>query len=134
MSCDCHVTTTLQDESAQSELEYRGQLKVGLMFELEEVGVAGTQGRKKGRGLLHVAIMEAEDLPKMNATGRADAVAKCYLLPYRTSSNKRKTQVCLTAYMYMYMYMYNRLFMRLCEIAQIYMYICTCKSHNLYLQ
>ena len=80
------------------EGQYRGRLKLGLMFELDpEVSVTvpsqGKRRAKKKKGVLHVAIKQAEDLPKMDSAGLTNAVAKCYLLPSRTSSNKRKTQV-----------------------------------------
>ena len=80
------------------EGQYRGRLKLGLMFQLDpesSMTLPPQEKRKvkKKKGVLHVAIKQAEDLPKMDAAGLANAVAKCYLLPSRTSSNKRKTKV-----------------------------------------
>ena len=69
------------------------------MFELDdEIVVPHLQEKrkaKKKKGVLHVAIKQAEDLPKMDSIALTNAVVKCYLLPSRTSSNKRKTQVQL---------------------------------------
>ena len=77
------------------EGQYRGRLFLGLMFQLsEEPRLPPGKNRKPRRkGVLHVAIKKAEDLPKMDADGHTNAVVKCYLLPSRTTSNKRKTQV-----------------------------------------
>jgi hypothetical protein len=94
-----------QDESAQLEMErqYRGRLLLGLMFQLIEEPPRPPPPPGKNRkpprrkGVLHVAIKRAEDLPKMDADGLTNAVVKCYLLPSRTSSNKRKTQVVMNS-------------------------------------
>lgn len=45
------------------------------------------------RGTLHVAIKQAKELPAMNARNLTDATVKCYLLPDRRSSSKRKTPI-----------------------------------------
>ena len=77
-------------------MQYRGRLKVGLKFEWEEdtlPPVPGRVRRRKRKGALHVVIKQAEDLPKMDSLGLTDAAVKCYLLPSRTSSSKRKTIV-----------------------------------------
>ena len=58
--------------------------------------------KRRQKGILHVAIKEAEDLPEMDPVSLTDAVVKCYLLPSRTASNKRKTEV-------LYMYVLCRL-------------------------
>ena len=104
-----HMTnhmTTPQDESAQLEMvnQYRGRLLLGLMFQLNEEPPRPPPPPGKNRkpprrkGVLHIGIRRAEDLPKMDASGLTNAVVKCYLLPSRTSSNKRKTQVHNTIY------------------------------------
>lgn len=45
------------------------------------------------RGKLNIHIKEARDLPAMNASGLTDAMVKCFLLPDRNSSSKKKTGV-----------------------------------------
>lgn len=97
LSCDSHMIFH-QDEAAnqETEVQYRGRLKVGLKFEWEEDTLPPIPGRvrkRRSKGTLHVAINQAEDLPKMDSLGLTDAAVKCYLLPSRTSSSKRKTIV-----------------------------------------
>lgn len=50
---------------------------------------------KKGKikGTLHVAIKQAKDLSNVNSTAKIDSFIKCYLLPDKSSSGKRKTRV-----------------------------------------
>ena len=70
---------------------YRGKLNLSLKFvPSEEVG-----GKYKGKtkGALHILIKQAEELPIMDSNGLTDATVKCYLLPHRSSSGKRKTKV-----------------------------------------
>jgi hypothetical protein len=45
------------------------------------------------RGTLNVHIKEARDLPATNANGFTDAMVKCFLLPDRSASSKKKTGV-----------------------------------------
>ncbi len=45
------------------------------------------------KGTLNILIKEAKNLPPINSNGLADAAVKCYLLPNRSSSGKRKTGV-----------------------------------------
>ena len=70
---------------------YRGRLRVGLMFSPGE-----TQRGRRGsrtRGLLHILIKQAEELPIMDPHGLTDGTVKCYLLPNRSSHSKKKTAV-----------------------------------------
>ena len=50
---------------------------------------------KKGKikGTLHVTINQAKDLCNSNSSSKADSFVKCYLLPDKSSSGKRKTHV-----------------------------------------
>lgn len=50
---------------------------------------------KKGKtkGTLHISINQAKDLQNFNSNTKADSFAKCYLLPDKSSSGKRKTAV-----------------------------------------
>ena len=50
---------------------------------------------KKGKtkGTLTIMIKQARDLPNMDSKGLTDAFVKCYLLPDKSSSGKRKTGV-----------------------------------------
>ncbi|CAI8048698.1 Synaptotagmin-like protein 5 [Geodia barretti] len=85
------------------ERQYKGRLLLGLMFQLNEEPPRPPPPPGKNRkpprrkGVLHVAIKRAEDLPKTDPGGLTNAVVKCYLLPSRTSSNKRKTQVVMNS-------------------------------------
>ena len=79
-------------------MQYCGQIRVGLMFDWDDASPSPTPSlagkkRKRRNGKLHVTIQRAEDLPKMDAIGLTDATVKCYLLPVRASSGKRKTRV-----------------------------------------
>ena len=66
---------------------YRGRLRVGLMF------CPGETQRSRSRGLLHILIQQAEELPIMDTHGLTDGTVKCYLLPNRSSHSKKKTAV-----------------------------------------
>ena len=83
------VLLSPQDEAEGSCLDafYRGELCLGLMFSPKET--------KKGKihGTLHLAVKQAQDLPKMDASGLTDGFVKCYLLPDKSSGGKRKTGV-----------------------------------------
>ena len=48
---------------------------------------------KKTKGTLNVAVKQARDLPRMQSSGTTDAFIKCYLLPDKSSTGKRKTGV-----------------------------------------
>lgn len=45
------------------------------------------------KGTLNIHIKEARDLPAMNSGGLTNAIVKCFLLPDRSSSSKKKTGV-----------------------------------------
>ena len=64
----------------------RGDLRIRLMFKPHST-------TSTDRGTLNIHIKEARDLPAMNANGLADAIVKCFLLPDRSSSSKKKTGV-----------------------------------------
>ncbi len=70
---------------------YCGQLSVGLMFSPKKT-VQTTLGTQT-KGHLHILIKQAKELPIRDAHGLTDATVKCYLLPNRKSSGKKKTQV-----------------------------------------
>ena len=138
-----------QDESAQLEAEsqYRGRLRLGLMFESDPENtnpLLSERKKRRQKGIFHIAIKEAEDLPEMDPVSLTDAVVKCYLLPSRTASNKRKTEVLYmyvqcrlmstpSTYMYMYVlcrlmstpstYMYMYVLCRLMSTPSTYMYM-----------
>ena len=64
---------------------YRGELRLGLLY---------TPGEKENKkGTLTILVRQAKELPKMDPNGLANAVVKCYLLPDKSSSGKRKTGV-----------------------------------------
>lgn len=65
----------------------RGELTLSLMFE------PTSEPSQNPKGTLHVRVRQAHNLPPMNSSNLTDAVAKCYLLPDRSSSSKRKTGV-----------------------------------------
>ena len=50
---------------------------------------------KKGKikGTLHVSVKQAKDLSNPNSKAATDSFVKCYLLPDKGSSGKRKTSV-----------------------------------------
>ncbi|XP_060801943.1 uncharacterized protein LOC106134708 isoform X1 [Amyelois transitella] len=66
----------------------RGDLIVGLKFELHE------SGAMRGKGTLHVLIKEAKNLVASKPNGLADVFCKSYLLPERGRLAKQKTAVC----------------------------------------
>ena len=45
------------------------------------------------KGTLNILIKQAKDLPPMNSNGLTDSTVKCFLLPSRSSSSKRKTGI-----------------------------------------
>ena len=64
---------------------YRGELRLGLLY---------TPGEKESKkGTLTILVRQAKELPSMDPNGLANAVVKCYLLPDKSSSGKRKTGV-----------------------------------------
>ena len=77
-----------QDEGGETgEDTYRGQLKVALML------APGEAKKGKTKATLKIVIKQARDLPNMEAKGVTDGFVKCYLLPDRSTSGKRKTKV-----------------------------------------
>nr|XP_012544035.1 pneumococcal serine-rich repeat protein isoform X4 [Bombyx mori] len=65
----------------------RGDLIVGLKFELHETGAM------RGKGTLHVLVKEAKNLVATKPNGLADVFCKSYLLPERGRLAKQKTSV-----------------------------------------
>ena len=61
-------------------------LKLAMMY--EEI----SKKKGKSKGTLHVKIQRAKDLLKHSAT-TTDCFARCYLLPDKSSTGKRKTAV-----------------------------------------
>ena len=47
----------------------------------------------KSKGTLHVSIKQAKDLHNCNSGATTNGFVKCYLLPDKSSSGKRKTKV-----------------------------------------
>ncbi len=47
----------------------------------------------KSKGTLHITVNQAKDLYNSNSTAKTDSFVKCYLLPDKSSSGKRKTRV-----------------------------------------
>ncbi|RVE51833.1 hypothetical protein evm_003453 [Chilo suppressalis] len=78
-----HERTEQFDEQQGS----RGDLIVGLKFELHETGAM------RGKGTLHVLVKEAKNLVATKPTGLADVFCKSYLLPERGRLAKQKTSV-----------------------------------------
>ena len=74
-------------ETAGSGDTYRGQLKVALMLTL------GDTKKGKTKVALKITIKQARDLLNTDTKGLTDAFVKCYLLPDKSSSGKRKTGV-----------------------------------------
>jgi len=64
---------------------YRGELRLGLLYTLGE--------KDSKRGTLTVLVRQAKELPIMDPNGLANAAVKCYLLPDRSASGKRKKGV-----------------------------------------
>ena len=75
-----------QDDTHRgADMFYRGELRLGLLY---------TPGEKESKkGTLTILVRQAKELPKMDPNGLANAVVKCYLLPDKSSSGKRKTGV-----------------------------------------
>ena len=71
----------------QPGANYRGKLNLGLMF----TPTSTTRGNILGK--VSVAIKQARDLPNMDTRSLTDGFVKCYLLPDRSASGKRKTKV-----------------------------------------
>lgn len=66
---------------------FKGQLLVSMMF--EEL----SSKKEKTKGTLHVTIKQAKDLHNRYSSAMTDGFVKCYLLPDKSSSSKRKTKV-----------------------------------------
>ena len=81
--------SSIQDESGEGHKDVfsRGELKMGMMFSPTET--------KKGKtkGTLTIVIKQARDLPNMDSKDLTYTFVKCYLLPDKSSSSKRKTGV-----------------------------------------
>jgi len=71
----------------QPGANYRGKLNLGLMY----TPTSTTKGNVLGT--VSVAIKQARDLPNMDTRSLTDGFVKCYLLPDRSASGKRKTKV-----------------------------------------
>ena len=84
----CLISSHLQEEAeGGADAFYRGQLNIAIMF-------STTESKKgKTKGVLNILIKQAKDLPNMDAKGLTDGFVKCYLLPDKSSSGKRKTSV-----------------------------------------
>jgi hypothetical protein len=76
-----------KDEEPEAMDYYRGQLHLALRFSPRDT--------KKGktRGLLEIIIKQGRDFPSMGGNEKPDPVVKCYLLPDKSSSGKRKAGV-----------------------------------------
>ncbi|XP_055677916.1 uncharacterized protein LOC129786747 isoform X3 [Lutzomyia longipalpis] len=83
---------------------YRGDIIVGLKFVPPDSGHNSTSSfrkfskssitaRSSTKGSLHVLVKEAKNLMPVKANGTCDAFCKSYLLPEKSRSSKRKTDV-----------------------------------------
>jgi len=70
---------------------FPGKLRLGLKF--TPYLNFKDEPKHKMLGSLHIAIKQAQELPPMDTHGLTDATVKCYLLPNRSTSGKRKTKV-----------------------------------------
>ena len=91
----CELTTPLlltphQDDGVNEDDFYRGKLRLSLKV---DPSIDHRGHIRKGVASLLIRIHQAQELPKMNPLGLADATVKCYLLPNRSSGGKRKTKV-----------------------------------------
>jgi synaptotagmin-like protein len=86
-STDHWHTLMDKDEEPEAMDYYRGQLHLALRFSPRDT--------KKGktRGLLEIIIKQGRDFPSMGGNEKPDPVVKCYLLPDKSSSGKRKAGV-----------------------------------------
>ena len=75
----------LQESGDDHAPTYKGELSLSMMFE--------QQSEKKGKvkGTLHISIKQAKDLYNHISGTKPDSFVKCYLLPDKSSSGKRKT-------------------------------------------
>ena len=64
-----------------------GQLQLKLMFSLM------IEGTEETRGTLHVAVVNARNLPSLGTTKQIDGYVKIYLLPDKSEKGLRKTDV-----------------------------------------
>ncbi len=78
----------MQDEGGDTP-SYHGQLQLSIMFSAAQK----RSNSKKTKGTLHIAVRQAKDLPVMHSSGTTDAFVKCFLLPDKSGSGKRKTGV-----------------------------------------
>ncbi len=78
----------MQDEGGEGP-SYHGQLQLSLQF----LPADKQSKSKKTKGTLNVTVRQAKELPVMHSSGTTDAFIKCYLLPDKGSSGKRKTGV-----------------------------------------
>ena len=76
-----------QDGSEQDEQTCRGELRMAMMFEQ----LSSKKGKVKGT--LHITINQAKELCNSSSGSKVDSFVKCYLLPDKGSSGKRKTRV-----------------------------------------
>lgn len=60
-----------------------------MMFE----ELTNKKGEPQPKGILHVSITQAKDLHNRNSSATIDSFVKCYLLPDKSTSGKRKTKV-----------------------------------------
>lgn len=87
----CYFTYSItigQSETSSGGVDdfVRGEVRIRLMFKPHST-------MSMDRGKLNVHIKEARDLPAMNASGLTNGMVKCFLLPDRSSSSKKKTGV-----------------------------------------
>ncbi|XP_078001539.1 synaptotagmin-like protein 5 isoform X6 [Glandiceps talaboti] len=87
----------------ENTLLYKGDLSLALKYVVPDAANGSPsrkptgKGKKKkdppGQGVLHVHIREAKNLIAVRINGYSDPFAKCYLLPNKSKSGKRKTDV-----------------------------------------
>ena len=83
--------TDLFQEDGAMDTFFPGKLRLGLKFTPYQN--FKDEPKHKMLGSLHIAIKQAQELPPMDTHGLTDATVKCYLLPNRSTSGKRKTKV-----------------------------------------
>ncbi|XP_077864208.1 synaptotagmin-like protein 5 [Saccoglossus kowalevskii] len=91
----------------ESTLSYKGDLTIAIKFipadasngsPSQEVQKGKSKKKAKnppepGKGAIHVHIKDARNLIAVRINGYSDPFAKCYLLPNKSKSGKRKTEV-----------------------------------------
>ncbi|XP_076851241.1 synaptotagmin-like protein 4 [Brachyhypopomus gauderio] len=73
--------------------QYKGELVISLKYVTPSEKQQGKKAKADDSGELHVLIKEAKNLCAVKAGGTSDSFVKGYLLPSKSKSSKKKTQV-----------------------------------------